>query len=84
MIGPAEAEDEEPEEESLFEDLDLDDFLKVKAGGKSWWQEKYGSEEGEEEDDDQDGTFTEGVLGGYSLFWGAVARIDVIKVGCCS
>ncbi|CAM6093130.1 unnamed protein product [Calypogeia fissa] len=76
VIGPAEAEEEEPEEESLFDDIDLDAFLKEKSGGKDWSHENSFTDIGE---DEQDGTWTEGVLGGYSLFWGGIARIDVIK-----
>lgn len=82
IIGPAEAEDEEPEEESLFEDIDLDSFLKEKSGGRNRWEENSFADldSGEEGTDEQDGTWTEGVLGGYSLFWGGIARIDVLKV----
>ncbi|CAM6112036.1 unnamed protein product [Calypogeia fissa] len=76
VIGPAEAEEEEPEDESLFDNIDLDAFLKEKSGGKDWSHENSFTDIGE---DEQDGTWTEGVLGGYSLFWGGIARIDVIK-----
>jgi hypothetical protein len=73
-----------PEEESLFEDLDLDDFLKEKSGGKAGGKRSMALMRVTKRTMTKTATFTVGVLGGYSLFSGAVARIDVIKVGCSS
>ncbi|KAL2629695.1 hypothetical protein R1flu_014381 [Riccia fluitans] len=83
VVGPRGPEEEalemEPEEDfHVFEEGFLDNFLKEKLGSDKWAENSPPLDEELDEVDDE-GLWTEGSLSGTSLFWGGVARIDIVK-----